>query len=100
MPDTLPAIPARRRARPAFTLIELLVVIVIILGVFVLGAALLFPGPIANREAARLIHAALVGARDAAAGKGGPRGIRLIPDPAFPIRRLANGQIDPMAPLC
>ena len=34
-------------------------------------------------EAARLLQASLVGARDAAIHANAPRGIRLLPDPAF-----------------
>jgi prepilin-type N-terminal cleavage/methylation domain-containing protein len=91
--------PSRSR-ESAFTLIELLVVVLIVGVVFVLVAPVVLRGSIANREAARLIHGALVGAHDAAIGKGSPRGIRLVPDPAFPVTRLANGQIDPSTPLC
>jgi len=81
-------------------LIELLVVILIIGIVFALVGATLSRGSIANREAARLLHGALAGARDAAIGNNAPRGIRLVLDPAFPIKRLPNGQVDPSAPLC
>lgn len=80
-------------------MIELLVVILIILVVSVLVGPTLLRGSIASREAARLLHGALAGARDAAIGHGAPRGIRLTLDPAFPIQRLSNNQVDPSAPL-
>jgi prepilin-type N-terminal cleavage/methylation domain-containing protein len=68
-----------------FTLVELLVVMVII--VLVSAATLPFLGPaILHRqvsEAARIFQAGLVGARDIAIRANAPRGIRLIPDPAF-----------------
>ena len=50
-------------------------------------------------ESARLLQGALAGARDAALHTGTPSGIRLLPDPAFPLTYLANGQIDPTQPL-
>ena len=89
-----------RRLTSGFTLIELLVVITIVGIVTVLAASVLRPGWHGNHEAARLLHGALAGARDAAIGQNAPRGIRLVPDPAFPVRRLANNQIDPTAALC
>ena len=46
-------------------------------------------------EAARILQGALVGARDSAIHNNAPSGIRLLPDPAFPIQRLADGTIDP-----
>lgn len=49
-------------------------------------------------EGARQTHAALTTARDRAAG-GALAGVRLVPDPAFPLPRLASGQIDPDAAL-
>ena len=58
-------------------------------------------------EAARIFQGALVGARDSAIHNNTPSGIRLLPDPAFPIVyetiTLPNGnsqiQIDPSQPL-
>lgn len=88
------------RRTSGLTLIELLVVILIVGIVFAQTSAVLFHGSVANREAARLLHGALAGARDAAIGHNAPRGIRLVPDPAFPIKRLANNQVDPSAALC
>ena len=71
--------------RNGFTLVELLVVIVIVM----LVAAAVIPTAISAvqhrqvSEAARLLQASLVGARDRAMQSGQPRGIRLLPDPAF-----------------
>src|SRR5262249_46379403 len=45
------------------------------------------------------LQGALTGARDAALHNGTPSGIRLLPDPAFPLTFLSNGQIDPTQPL-
>ena len=84
-----------------FTLIELLVVILIIL----IASAVALPsivGALSHRqvsEGARQLQAALAGSRDAAIRDNAPRGIRLLPDPAFPITYLTNGQIDPSQPL-
>ena len=71
--------------RRGFTLIELLVVILIILLVSAVTLPTVIPA-IAHRqvtEAARLLQGNLVGARDAAIHYNAPRGIRLLPDPAF-----------------
>src|SRR4051812_25449024 len=78
---------ARMRKNPAtgprgFTLIELLVVVVIV----ILVSAVTLPAVISglqNRqvnEGARVLQAALAGARDAAILANAPRGIRLLPD--------------------
>ncbi len=75
------AVPAPR----AFTLIELLVVILIILLVSAVALPTVLPA-IQHRqvsEAARILQAALVGARDQAIHDGTPSGIRLLPDPTF-----------------
>ena len=76
-----PRRPDARRRRPAgFTLVELLVVVVIV----ILVSAAVLPAVIpalSNRqvsEAARILQAALAGARDAAIRNNAPRGIRLI----------------------
>ncbi|MHC5537819.1 prepilin-type N-terminal cleavage/methylation domain-containing protein [Singulisphaera rosea] len=75
----------RSTARRAFTLVELLVVITIILIV----SAIVLPtviNAVNNRqvsEAARILQAALAGARDAAIRANSPRGIRLLPDPTL-----------------
>ena len=72
-------------ARAGFTLIELLVVITIILIVSAVALPTVLPA-LAHRqvsEAARILQAALAGARDAAIRDNAPSGIRLLPDPAF-----------------
>lgn len=92
----------RSNRRRGFTLLELLVVLTIVLAI----SAVALPtvrSALANRqgsEAARLVQGSLVGARDSAIHNNAPSGIRLLPDPAFPIVRLANGQIDPNQALC
>src|SRR5262249_26691516 len=84
--------------RRGFTLIEVLVVILIIL--LVSAVALPTVLPALNRrqvsEAARLLQGALVGARDKAIHDNQPSGIRLLPDPAYPITYDSFGQIDPI----
>ena len=90
-----------RARRQGFTLIELLVVIVIIVLVSAVALPVVLPA-LSHRqvsESARLLQGALAGARDAALHNGTPSGIRLLPDPAFPLTFLANGQIDPTQPL-
>ncbi len=87
--------------RRGFTLIELLVVVVIILIVSALVLPVVIPATRHRQvsEAARVLQGTLVGARDQALHDNGPSGIRLLPDSAFPLRYLANGQIDPSQPL-
>ena len=65
-----------------FTLVELLVVIFIILLISAVTLPTIVPSLNHRRvsEAARILQAALVGARDAAIHYDDPRGIRLIPD--------------------
>ena len=100
-----PAHPADAR-RPGFTLIELLVVILIIL----LVSAVTLPSiisAISHRqvsEAARVLQAALVGARDSAIHNNAISGIRLLPDPTINgINTNASsplyGMLDPTLPL-
>jgi prepilin-type N-terminal cleavage/methylation domain-containing protein len=98
----------RRPPARGFTLIELLVVILIILAVSAIALPTVIPA-ISHRqvsEAARLLQASLVGARDAALHSNAPRGIRLLPDPGYfaaispttgqpDLPRLANGRLDP-----
>lgn len=82
-------------ARSGFTLIELLVVILIILLVSAVALPVVLPA-LSHREvseAARILQAAIVGARDAAVHANAPRGIRLLPDPNF-ISFNASGQVD------
>jgi prepilin-type N-terminal cleavage/methylation domain-containing protein len=74
-----------RHGRTGFTLVELLVVMFIILLVSAVALPVIIPA-LSHREvseAARVLQAALVGARDAAVHANAPRGIRLLPDPNF-----------------
>jgi prepilin-type N-terminal cleavage/methylation domain-containing protein len=74
--------------RLGFTLIELLVVITIILIISAVALPVVIPA-LSHRqvsEAARILQGALVGARDSALHNGTPSGIRLLPDPAFPVQ--------------
>ena len=103
----------RRSARQSgFTLIELLVVILIVLIVSAVALPTILPA-LSHRqvsEGARILQAALAGARDAAIRDNAPSGIRLLPDPTFSgigPQFLANGTtknpywniLDPMQPL-
>jgi prepilin-type N-terminal cleavage/methylation domain-containing protein len=105
-PTKSPAMPLRHGCRHrGYTLIELLVVILIILLVSAVALPVVLPA-LSHRqvsEAARLLQAALAGARDAALRNGTPSGIRLLPDPAFPLtyQPMADGttRIDPNQPL-
>lgn len=82
-----------RRPRPrqaakstrGFTLIELLVVLVIILMVSAAALPTVLSGLEQRQviEAARIMQAAVAGARDAAISSNAPRGIRLLPDPVL-----------------
>ncbi len=92
-----------RITRRGFTLIELLVVILIILLVSAVALPTVIPA-ITHRqvsEAARILQAALVGARDVAINTGAPAGIRLLPDPVYvpQVTQTLDGQqglmIDP-----
>lgn len=70
------------RRRAGFTLVELLVVIMIILLISIATLPIVIPALYHRQvsEGARVLQAALVGARDAAVKANAPRGIRLIPD--------------------
>src|SRR4051794_11368230 len=90
----------RRPANPlvrGFTLVELLVVIGIILAVSVLALPTVLNALRDQQisEASRILHAAIYAVRDAAQVTNSPRGIRFLPDPAFPLARLASGQLNP-----
>jgi prepilin-type N-terminal cleavage/methylation domain-containing protein len=88
----------RTRTTPyrGFTLIELLVVITIILIVsaVALSAVLAALSDRQVGEAARILHAAIAGARDAAIRNNAPSGFRLLPDPIFNGRNPQTGQLD------
>jgi prepilin-type N-terminal cleavage/methylation domain-containing protein len=92
----------RAQRRGGFTLIELLIVIFIILIVSAVALPTIIPA-LSHRqvsEAARLLQGALVGARDAALRDNAPAGIRLLPDPAFPLALPGSTvPVDPTLPL-
>ena len=98
-------IKANRSTRSrGFTLVELLVVIAIIGLVAVITLPTVLPA-LQHRqvsEAARILQASIEGARDAAIRANAPRGIRLLPDQAFPgttlIPMLAASRIVPIEP--
>ncbi len=83
-----------------FTLIELLAVLAIvgIIAVAALPVVLEATGRDAAGRAARLLQGELAAAT-ARAQRDGVAGLRLVPDAAFPIKRLADGSVDPTAPL-
>jgi prepilin-type N-terminal cleavage/methylation domain-containing protein len=90
-----------------FTLIEVLVVLAMILIVSAVALPTVLPA-LSHRqvsEAARILQAEIVGARDRAIRSNAPCGIRLAPDPAIPLARIASsstanaGQIDTTQPL-
>jgi prepilin-type N-terminal cleavage/methylation domain-containing protein len=86
-----------RPGRTGFTLIELLVVMLIMLLVSALVLPTVIPA-IAHRqvsEAARILQAALAGARDVALNNNAPAGIRLLPDPVLNGINPTIGALDP-----
>jgi len=97
--DAVP--PKTSSHRPGLTLVELLVVITIILVISAIALPSILSA-LSHRqvsEAARILQSALVGARDAAIHNNAAAGIRLLPDPAFPLVYLPSGQLDPTQPL-
>jgi prepilin-type N-terminal cleavage/methylation domain-containing protein len=80
-----------------FTIVEVLVVVVIILMFSAVALPTILPALRHRqlREAERLLQAALVGAHDQAIHDGRPSGIRLLPDPTYPIERTSIGTINP-----
>lgn len=95
---------ARTRAeairRGGFTLIEILAVLAIIgiVAVVALPVVLEATGANSTTRAASLLQGELAAAV-ARAQRDGESGLRLIPDDAFPVKRLADGSVDPAAPL-
>jgi prepilin-type N-terminal cleavage/methylation domain-containing protein len=89
---------AGRPVLRGFTLIELLVVIFIVLLISAVTLPTILPA-LGNRqvsEAARILQAALAGARDAAIHANAPRGIRLLPDPTLfsaPVNNKNSGAL-------
>lgn len=86
----------RPRPRQGFTLTELLVVILIVGIVSAVALPTILPALNSRQvgEGARILQAALAGARDAAIRANAPRGIRLLPDPTLTgTVQAANGMI-------
>src|SRR5271163_1711285 len=82
-----------------FTLLEMLIVIAIVLLVSALTLPTIVSG-LSHRqvgESARILQAALSGARDAAIRNNAPSGIRLLPDPVLNGINTSTGQLDPTA---
>ena len=87
---------SRTTSYRGFTLIEMLVVIVIILIVSAVALPTVLSA-LSHRqigESARLLRAALAGARDAAIRNNAPSGIRLLPDPVFTGINPSTGRLD------
>jgi prepilin-type N-terminal cleavage/methylation domain-containing protein len=84
---------SRTTSYQGFTLVEMLVVMVIILIISALALPTVISA-LSHRqvsETARILHAALAGARDAAIRNNAPSGIRLLPDPVFHVVNAPTG---------
>jgi type II secretory pathway pseudopilin PulG len=82
-------------------LVELLIVILIVLLVSAIALPTILPA-IGHRqvsEAARIVQAALAGARDSAIHSGNPAGVRLLIDPVINGINPTTGLLDPTQPL-
>jgi hypothetical protein len=74
-----------------------MVVITIILAVSVVALPAVLSG-LKDRqvgEGARILHAAIYGARDAAGNTGTPHGLRFLPDESVGVNLTAQGKLDP-----
>src|SRR5262245_61925698 len=82
----------RRSSRKGFTLVEILVVVAIVLITSVVVLSQVLPALAESQvsESARILQAALSGARDAAIRANAPRGIRLLPDPILTTPTFAT----------
>ena len=110
--QTVAGLPRRRRGpkprsnRGGFTLIELLVVILIILLVSAVTLPVVIPAMSHRQvsEAARILRRPWPAPATRPLRTGAPSGIRLLPDPAFPLAYINTagptfGTIDPTQPL-
>ena len=82
-----------------YTLLEVLIVVAIVLLVSALTLPTIMFG-LSHRqvsESARILQAALAGARDAAIRNNAPSGIRLLPDPVLNGINSSTGLLDPTA---
>lgn len=82
----------RRSSRKGFTLVEILVVVAIVLITSVVVLSQVLPALAQSQvsESARILQAALAGARDAAIRANAPRGIRLLPDATLTTPSFAD----------
>jgi hypothetical protein len=77
----------------------MVIIIILAVSAIALPGVLIVIGERHMSESNQLVQGSLAGARDAAIHANAPRGIRLLPDPMFPLVRLSSGQIDPAQPL-